>query len=40
VDRLYEKGSVSDPEGKAKSVALTDEGRSAAEHAFRGKFVS
>jgi hypothetical protein len=26
MDRLYEKGFISDPRGKAKSVAFTDEG--------------
>jgi mRNA-degrading endonuclease toxin of MazEF toxin-antitoxin module len=38
MDRLHEKGLISDPKSKAKSVALTDEGRSAVEHAFRKKF--
>jgi len=26
MERLYEKGLISDPVGRAKSVALTDEG--------------
>jgi hypothetical protein len=26
MDRLYEKGFISDPKSKAKSVAMTDEG--------------
>lgn len=37
-DRLYEKGLISDPKSKAKSVVLTEEGRRAAEEAFRRLF--
>jgi mRNA-degrading endonuclease toxin of MazEF toxin-antitoxin module len=35
MDRLYERGLISDPKSKAKSVALTEEGQLAAEEAFR-----
>jgi mRNA-degrading endonuclease toxin of MazEF toxin-antitoxin module len=38
MDRLHEKSLISDPKSKAKSVVLTDEGRRAAEHAFRKRF--
>lgn len=38
MDRLYEKGLISDPKTKAKSVVLTEEGRRAAEEAFRRLF--
>lgn len=37
-DRLYEKDLISDPKSKAKSVALTEEGRRAAEEAFERLF--
>lgn len=37
-DRLYEKRLIADPKSKAKSVALTEEGRQAAERAFRRLF--
>jgi len=37
-DRLYEKGLIGDPKSKAKSVVLTEEGRHAAEEAFRRLF--
>ncbi len=39
-DRLYEKGLIADPKSKAKSVVLTEEGRRAAEDAFRRLFAS
>jgi hypothetical protein len=39
-DRLYEKDLISDPKSKAKSVALTEEGRRAAEEAFERLFAS
>ena len=39
-DRLYEKGLIGDPKSKAKSVILTEEGRRAAEEAFRKLFAS
>jgi hypothetical protein len=39
-DRLYEKSLISDPKSKAESVALTAEGRRAAEEAFERLFVS
>jgi len=35
MDRLYERGLISDPKSKAKSVVLTEEGQLAAEEAFR-----
>jgi hypothetical protein len=41
LDRLHEKGYISDPKSKAKSVALTDEGieraRALFERHFAGK---
>ncbi len=37
-DRLYEKGLIADPKSKAKSVVFTEEGRQAAERAFRRLF--
>jgi hypothetical protein len=37
-DRLYERGLIGDPKSKAKSVVLTEEGRRAAEEAFRRLF--
>lgn len=40
MDRLYEKGLISDPKSKAKSVVLTDEGLIAAEGAFRKLFAT
>lgn len=33
--RLHDKGMISDPRGKAKSVALTDEGRAEAVRLFK-----
>ena len=39
-DRLHEKGLTGDPKSKAKSVVLTEEGRKAAEEAFRRLFAS
>lgn len=38
MDRLHERGMISDPKSNAKSVVLTEEGRRAAEQAFRRKF--
>jgi hypothetical protein len=40
LDRLYEKGLISDPKSKAKSVALTDEAVKLSESLFRKHFVS
>lgn len=40
MDRLHERGLISDPKSKAKSVLLTEEGRRAAEDAFRRLFAS
>lgn len=40
MDRLHERGLISDPKSKAKSVVLTHEGRRAAEQAFRKLFGS
>jgi hypothetical protein len=34
LDRLYEKGFIGDPKGKAKSVILTEEGVAKAEELF------
>jgi hypothetical protein len=36
--RLYEKGYIDDPVGKAKSVGLTPEGRAKAEELFHRLF--
>jgi hypothetical protein len=40
MERLYERGLISDPVGRAKSVALTDEGLEKAERLFRDLFVT
>ncbi len=34
LDRLYEKGMITNPVSKAKSVVLTEQGLAAAEQAF------
>jgi len=34
LDRLFEKGLIADPKGKAKSVWFSEEGAKAAEEAF------
>ena len=39
LDRLYEKGYISDPKSKAKSVALTDESVKMSESLFKKHFV-
>jgi hypothetical protein len=38
LDRLHQKGMIGDPKSKAKSVALTEEGRVKAEGYFRELF--
>ena len=38
MDRLYEKGCISDPKSKAKSVILTEEGLQLAEELFEKHF--
>ena len=38
MDRLYRKGLIHDPVGKAKSVVLTDEGLAQSERLFRKLF--
>lgn len=38
LNRLHEKGLISDPKSKAKSVALTDEGRKRAAELFERLF--
>ena len=38
IDRLHEKGLISDPVGRAKSVVMTDEGLEKAEQLFRELF--
>ena len=40
LDRLYEKGYISDPKSKAKSVALTDKAVKLSESLFKKYFVS
>ena len=38
MERLHEKGLISDPVGRAKSVVLTDDGLGKAERLFRDLF--
>jgi len=38
MDRLYGKGWICNPKGKAKSVAVTEEGARMAEHLFNKLF--
>jgi hypothetical protein len=38
MDRLCEKGFISDPKSKAKSVTLTDEGYAKARQLFEAKY--
>ena len=38
MNRLHEKGYISDPVGKAKSVILTEEGLKASERLFKKLF--
>ena len=38
LDRLYEKGLICDPKGKAKSVIISPEGRKMAEELFHQLF--
>jgi hypothetical protein len=38
LNRLHDKGFISDPVGKAKSVVLTDEGLRESERLFRQPF--
>jgi predicted transcriptional regulator len=38
MDRLYEKGFISNPKGKAKSVVLTEAGEKASEALFISNF--
>jgi hypothetical protein len=38
MDRLFEKGLISDPKGKAKSVVMTDEGARLAKELFKKHF--
>jgi hypothetical protein len=38
MSRLHEKGYISDPVGKAKSVVLTEEGQRRAERLFKELF--
>jgi hypothetical protein len=40
MDRLHEKGFISDPVGKAKSVVFTEEGLREAERLFRELFAT
>lgn len=37
--RLYDKGYISDPKGKAKSVVITEEGQAKAEALFQAMFL-
>ncbi len=38
MDRLHEKGFISEPKGKAKSVAVTEEGEKRAKELFEKMF--
>jgi hypothetical protein len=38
LDRLYEKGYISDPKSKAKSIAFSDEGFKLSEELFKNHF--
>jgi hypothetical protein len=38
LDRLFEKGYISDPKGKAKSVMLTEEGEKLSKELFEKLF--
>ena len=38
MDRLYEKGYIYDPKGKAKSVIITDVGEKKSEELFKKLF--
>ena len=38
MNRLHEKGWISDPKGKQKSVAFSEEGARRCEKVFRGMF--
>ena len=38
MDRLHEKGFISDPKSKAKSVIMTEEGQNLAEELFKKYF--
>ena len=38
MDRLYEKGLIGDPRGKAKSVVLTEDGRRRSQELFGAMF--
>jgi Mn-dependent DtxR family transcriptional regulator len=40
MDRLHQKGYISDPKGKAKSVVMTDEGAKRAKELFEKHFRS
>lgn len=40
LDRLYEKGYIGDPKGKAKSVILTEVGEKLSEELFFKKFAT
>lgn len=40
LNRLHEKGLISDPRGKAKSVALSDEGTKRSRELFERHFCS
>jgi len=40
MDRLHEKGFISDPKSKAKSVIMTEEGQSIAKELFAKLFCS
>lgn len=38
MERLFDKGYIFDPKGKAKSVVLSEEGYAKAKHLFEAKY--
>lgn len=40
LDRLYDKGYISDPKSKARSVIVSEEGQAAAEELFNRYFAT
>jgi len=40
LDRLYDKGYISDPKSKARSVIVSEEGQTAAEELFNRYFAT
>jgi hypothetical protein len=40
LDRLYKRGLIDNPKGKAKTISMTEEGLVASESAFKRLFVT